>query len=161
MSAGKAAVRGYNGTLGQGGVLALGWRMGTAQGLFAAMLPTGVKPCGLSQVCHSWNRMSAAPWAWLSSELSLEMCKVCGGTVWEGGRKEGIFSTPLVWASSLDVWVLYGVLLQGISGLSQNLRALFLAVTGRVEGIMAGSTAAKWLTSVCPRDPGPLCSDPH
>ena len=28
------------------------------------------------------------------AEFSLEMCEVCGGLVWEGGRKEGFSSTP-------------------------------------------------------------------
>lgn len=77
------------------------------------------------------------------------------------GKKEGFSSTPLVWASFLDIRVLYGMLLQRVSGLSQNVKAFFLAVTGRVEGITAGFVAVKWLTSACPGDPGPLCSDPH
>lgn len=52
------------------------------------------------------------------------------------------------------------VLSQRASSLSLNLKALFLAVTGRVEGITAASVAVKWLTPACPVDPGPLSSDP-
>lgn len=39
------------------------------------------------------------------------------------------------------------MLLQMVSGFSQDVKAFFLAVTGRAEGITAGFVAVKWLTS--------------
>lgn len=75
-----------------------------------------------------------------------------------GGKR--VSCTSLVSASSLHTWVLCGVLLQRVSGLAQNLKALFLAVAGRVEGITARAVAVKWLTSACLGTLGPSALTP-